>query len=46
MPPKSEERPDAARQKEFVEGLARSIASAERAALAGEGRSIRRRLNR
>ena len=46
MPPKGEERPDAARQKAFVERLARSIASAERAALAGEGRSIRRRLNR
>jgi hypothetical protein len=46
MPPKGEERPDAARQKGFVEGLARSIASAERAALAGEGRSVQRRLNR
>ncbi len=46
MPPRAEERPDAARQKAFVEGLARSIASAEREALAGEGRSVQRRLNR
>ena len=46
MPPKAEERPDPARQKEFVEGLARSIASAEQSALAGEGRSVQRRLNR
>src|SRR4051794_11721561 len=37
MPPRGEERPDPARQKGFVEGLARSIAAAERAALAGEG---------
>ena len=46
MPPKGQDRPDPARQKAFVEGLARSIASAERAALAGEGRSVQRRLNR
>ena len=46
MPPRSRARPDAARQKAFVEGLARSIVAAERAALAGEGRAIRRRLNR
>ena len=46
MPPRGKARPDADRQKAFVEGLARSIVSAERAALAGEGRAIRRRLNR
>src|SRR6185436_2397297 len=46
MPPKSQDRPDPARQGAFVEGLARSIASAGRAALAGEGRSVQRRLNR
>ncbi len=46
MPPGGRARPDAARQNAFVEGLARSIVSAERAALAGEGRSSLRRLNR
>ena len=46
MPPRGKARPDADRQKAFVEGLARSIVAAERAALAGEGRAIRRRLNR
>ena len=46
MPPRSRPRPDAARQKTFVEGLAQSIVAAERAALAGEGRAMLRRLNR
>ncbi len=46
MPPRGKARPDAERQKTFVEGLARSIVSAERAELADEGRAIRRRLNR
>ncbi len=46
MPPRGEARPDAGRQAAFVEDLARSIISAERAELAGEGRAIRRRLNR
>src|SRR3954451_7290146 len=46
MPPRSRARPDAARRDAFVEGLGRSIVAAERAALAGEGRAIRRRLNR
>ena len=46
MPPRGKDRPDADRRKAFVEGLARSIVSAERAERAGEGRSIRRRLNR
>lgn len=46
MPPRNRPRPDATRQGAFVEGLARSIVDAERAALAGEGRAIRRRLNR
>ena len=46
MPPSSRPRPDAARQKAFVEGLAKSIVAAERAALAGEGRATLRRLNR
>src|SRR5579875_2899154 len=46
MPPRSRTRPDAARQKIFVESLAQSIVAAERAVLAGEGRAIRRRLNR
>ncbi len=46
MPPKDRPRPDASRQAAFVEGLARAIVDAERAALAGEGRAIQRRLNR
>lgn len=46
MPPRDKARPDAARQKAFVEGLSRAIVSAERAALVGEGRAIGRRLNR
>ena len=46
MPPKSRPRPDAVRQKAFVEGVARSVVAAERAALAGEGRAVLRRLNR
>jgi hypothetical protein len=46
MPPRSRPRPDAARQKAFVDGLANSIVAAERAALAGEGRATLRRLNR
>jgi len=46
MPPRSRARPDAARLKTFVEGLAQSIITAERAALAGEGRAILRRFNR
>jgi Protein of unknown function (DUF1587) len=46
MPPRGKAPPDADRQKTFFEGLARSIVSAERAELAGEGRAIRRRLNR
>src|SRR5207237_815868 len=46
MPPASRARPDAVRQKTFVEGLAQSIIAAERAALAGEGRAMLRRLNR
>ena len=46
MPPRNRPRPDATRQSAFVEGLARSIVDAERAALAGEGRAIQRRLNR
>ena len=46
MPPRNRPRPDATRQKAFVEGLAQSIVAAERVALAGEGRAIQRRLNR
>ncbi len=46
MPPRSKPRPDPERQKAFVESVARSIVSAERAERAGEGRAIRRRLNR
>lgn len=46
MPPRSRPRPDLARENAFIEGLARSIVDAERAALAGEGRAIQRRLNR
>ncbi len=42
MPPRGKALPDAGRQTAFVEGLARSIVSAERAELAGEGRAIRR----
>lgn len=44
MPPRK--KPDAASQKTFTDGLAKSIADAERAALAGEGRATLRRLNR
>lgn len=46
MPPRSQPRPEADRQKTFVAGLAESIIAAERAALAGEGRATLRRLNR
>jgi hypothetical protein len=46
MPPAIRARPDAARQKTFVEGLAQSIVAAEQAALGGEGRAMLRRLNR
>ncbi len=46
MPPKSRVRPDAARQKTFVDGLAESIDASEKEALAGEGRAMLRRLNR
>ncbi len=46
MPPRSRKRPDAVRQKMFVNSLAQSIIAAERAALAGEGRAMLRRLNR
>jgi hypothetical protein len=46
MPPRSRPRPDAARQKAFLDGLARSVVAAEQAALAGEGRAMLRRLNR
>src|SRR5689334_10888530 len=46
MPPSSRPRPDASRQKTFVDGLAQSIVAAERTALAGEGRAMLRRLNR
>ncbi len=46
MPPKGEDRPDAERQRAFIGGLARSLADAERADLAAEGRSTQRRLNR
>jgi hypothetical protein len=44
MPPRN--RPDAAAQRAFIESLAQSIVAAERLALAGEGRSTVRRLNR
>jgi hypothetical protein len=46
MPPKGKARPDTAGQTRFLDGLAGSIVAAERAALAGEGRATRRRLNR
>ena len=46
MPPQTRARPDAARQKAFVDGVAQSIVAAERATLAGEGRAVLRRLNR
>jgi hypothetical protein len=46
MPPANRPRPDVARQNMFIDGLARSIVESERAALAGEGRAIQRRLNR
>src|SRR5262245_49937300 len=37
MPPNGRPRPDGARQKGFVDGLARAVIAAERAALGGEG---------
>jgi hypothetical protein len=46
MPPPSRARPDAARQKIFVDSLAQSITAAEWAAQAGRGRAMLRRLNR
>jgi hypothetical protein len=46
MPPRNRPRPDTARQQAFVAELARAIVAAERAALAGEGRAVLRRLNR
>jgi hypothetical protein len=46
MPPPSRARPDIARQQAFVEGLARSLVAAERAAEGSEGRAMLRRLNR
>ncbi len=46
MPPRTRARPDAARQKAFVDGVAQSIVAVEREALAGEGRAVLRRLNR
>lgn len=46
MPPQTRARPDAARQQAFVDGVAQSIVTAEREALAGEGRAVLRRLNR
>ncbi len=46
MPPKGRPRPDAARQKAFVDGVARSVVAAERDAQGGEGRALLRRLNR
>jgi hypothetical protein len=46
MPPPTRARPDATRQKAFVDGLAQSIVAAEQAALAGAGRAVQRRLNR
>ena len=42
MPPRGKDLPDDDRRRAFVEGLARSIVSAERAERADEGRSIRR----
>ena len=46
MPPSSRARPDAARQKAFLQSVSQSIIAAEQAALAGEGRSVLRRFNR
>jgi hypothetical protein len=46
MPPRPRPRPDAERQKTFLEGLERAIVDAERTALVGEGRALLRRLNR
>jgi hypothetical protein len=46
MPPRGRARPDATRQKDFLDGLNRSIVAAEQSALADGGRTILRRLNR
>ncbi|MBI1177821.1 DUF1592 domain-containing protein [bacterium] len=45
MPPKKKPQPDAAELKSFVESLAASLTSVERAELAKRGRSVKRRLN-
>src|SRR6478752_2164692 len=42
MPPRGRARPEATRQKDFLDGLTRSIVAAEQSALAGEGRAILR----
>ncbi len=46
MPPKNKARPEEAAQAAFVGAIAEPLESAERALLAAEGRSTRRRLNR
>ena len=46
MPPSSRARPNAVRQTAFLQSVSQSIIAAEQAALAGEGRSVLRRLNR
>jgi hypothetical protein len=46
MPPKNRERPGSSQKSNFLNGLAQAIVTAEREALAGEGRAIQRRLNR
>jgi hypothetical protein len=46
MPPKKKPRPEAAELLTFVNGLASTLTSAERAAIATNGRAMKRRLNR
>jgi hypothetical protein len=46
MPPKEKKRPPATAVNAFLRGLSSSLIEAERATLAREGRSMRRRLNR
>jgi hypothetical protein len=46
MPPKKKSRPDAVKLEEFVNSMSATLSASERTRIAGEGRSVQRRLNR
>ncbi len=46
MPPKKKARPDPAKMKSFLAGMDAMLKASEKAQMAGEGRSVERRLNR